>query len=236
MVVRLRLAVFDPRRSGETHCGQPVMRAGRVTSRRCTACSWSSTLGGSAKGSSLARLGLFRGCSIDSRAVYKVGRRDKVVPLDSLPQSDPGAPLPLVVASDNELRIAYISPGAGSEGEVMVTVTFNMAEAHMFGSPNDEAFDGHPLARRGLHPYGAFEIEDSSWISQLERMNSVHPRHSPELFEGLRHYVLSFHDTTFECVAEGFDYSTEPLPAAFTLAVSIDLQTDRITLDDGDLV
>jgi hypothetical protein len=110
-------------------------------------------------------------------------------------------------------RIAYISPGNGPEGEVMVTVTFNMAEAHMFGSPNDEAFDGHPLARRGLEPYGAFEIEHSSWIRQLEQMNSVHPHHSPELFEGLRHYVLSFHDTTFECVAEGFVYATEPLPA-----------------------
>lgn len=168
--------------------------------------------------------------------MYKVGRRDKVVALDSLPQSDTGAPLPLVVASDNELRIAYISPGNRRDGEVMVTVPFNGAQAHMFGSPNDEAFDGHPLARRGLQPYGAFEIKHSSWIRQLERMNSVHPHRSPELFEGLRHYVLSFDDTTFECVAEGFDYKTEPLPDAFTLAVSIDLHTDRVILDDGDLV
>lgn len=63
--------------------------------------------------------------------MYKVGRRDKVVPLDSLPQGDPGALLPLVVASDNELRIAYISAGDRADGEVMVTVTFNVAEAHM---------------------------------------------------------------------------------------------------------
>ena len=50
-----------------------------------------------------------------------------------------GAPLPLLVASDDELRIAYISPGDGSSGDLIVTVTFNMAHAHMFGSPNDEA-------------------------------------------------------------------------------------------------
>ena len=54
----------------------------------------------------------------------------------------------------------------------------------MFGPPNDEAFDGHPLARRGLRPYGAFEVTHSSWIRQLEQMNSVHPHHSPPLFEG----------------------------------------------------
>ena len=165
--------------------------------------------------------------------MYKVGRRDKVVALTSLPQSDVGAPLPLLVASDDELRIAYISPGEGSNGEVVVTVTFDMAQAHMFGPPDDEAFSGHPLAKRGLEPYGFFRIDRSSWIRQLERMNSVHPFHSPELFEDLHHYVLSFHDTTFECVAKGFDYETEPLSDTFTLAVGINLNTDRGRIDEA---
>ena len=38
-------------------------------------------------------------------------------------------------------------------------------------------------------------------------MNAVHPYHSPELFSSYRHFVLSFHDTTFECVAK--DYSVD---------------------------
>src|SRR5262245_11285948 len=73
----------------------------------------------------------------------------------------------------------------------------------MFGPPNDEAFYGHPLAARGLHPYGTFQVEHSSWIRQLERMNSVHPRHRPDMFRRLKHYVFAFHDSTFECIAEG---------------------------------
>ena len=172
--------------------------------------------------------------------MYKVGRRDKVVPLTSLPQSDTVAPLPLVVASDNELRIAYISPGNRRDGDVrdgdvMVTVTFNLPHAHMFGPPNDETFTGHPLARRGLEPYGAFVIKHSSWIRQFERMNSVHPHHSPEPFEWLRHYVLSFRDTTFECVAHGFDYETEPLSDAVAPAMGINTETDRVLIDEPDL-
>jgi len=83
-------------------------------------------------------------------------------------------------------------------------VEFSGYWSYMFGGPNDEAFHGHPLATRGLHPYGAFQIENSSWIRQLEKMNSVHPFHKPERFERLRHYVLSFHDSTFECVADGY--------------------------------
>jgi hypothetical protein len=172
--------------------------------------------------------------------VYRVGRRDTVVPLVSLPQSNTRAPLPLVVASDNELRIAYMSPGnrRGGDvrgGEIWVTVTFNLPYAHMFGPPNNETLTGHPLARRGLEPYGAFEIKHSSWIRELEQMNSVHPHHSPEPFEWLRHYVLSFRDTTFECVAHGFDYETEPLSDAVAPAMAINAETDRGLIDEADL-
>jgi hypothetical protein len=75
----------------------------------------------------------------------------------------------------------------------------------MFGPPNDEAFTGHPLASRGLEPYAVFEVEQSSWIRQLERMNAVHPNHKPELFASYRHFVFAFHDSTFEAVADGFE-------------------------------
>lgn len=69
----------------------------------------------------------------------------------------------------------------------------------MFGPPNDEAFAGHPLADRGLNPYSVAEVQRSSWIRGLERMNSVHARHSRERFlEHKRHFVFAFHDSTFK--------------------------------------
>jgi hypothetical protein len=83
-------------------------------------------------------------------------------------------------------------------------VRFKRARAHFFGPPNDEAFGGHPLAERGLEPYSVFEVLSSSWIRALEQMNSVHPQHRPESFESYRHFILAFHDTTFECIADGF--------------------------------
>ncbi len=50
-----------------------------------------------------------------------------------------------------------------------------------------------------------FEVEDSSWIRKLEDMNSVHPYHNrEEYFRSRRHFVFSFHDTTFECIAREF--------------------------------
>jgi hypothetical protein len=36
-------------------------------------------------------------------------------------------------------------------------------------------------------------------------MNAVHPHHDKyRLMRDKKHYVFSFHDTTFECVAESF--------------------------------
>ncbi|MGC4066352.1 MAG: hypothetical protein QM784_17320 [Polyangiaceae bacterium] len=95
--------------------------------------------------------------------------------------------------------------GPEDVGEPFALVRFKFCYAHMFGPPNDEAFRGHPLSSRGLHPYGAFEVTHSSWIRRLERMNAVHPYHRPEVFWKRRHIVFAFHDTTLECVCDGYD-------------------------------
>jgi hypothetical protein len=149
--------------------------------------------------------------------VYDVDARDRVVELEDVPQSSVGAPLPVVIADEGALQLAYYAEvpdpdwdgtyvreiDASSE-EPVILVQFEHARAWFHGPPNDEAFSGHPLASRGLHPYAAFRIDESSWVRRLERMNSMHEHHNPETFARLRHYVFAFHDSTFECVARSF--------------------------------
>jgi hypothetical protein len=153
--------------------------------------------------------------------VYEVDGLDEVVEVNGAPRPDVGAPLPVVVANEDALLLAYllnepdpnwdgayatvVSPD--SVGNAFAVVVFQELSAHMFGPPNDEAFEGHPLASRGLRPYGVFEVRRSSWLRRLERMNSVHPSHNRQRFmDGKRHYVFAFHDTTFECIAHGFTF------------------------------
>ena len=155
--------------------------------------------------------------------MYSVDENDKVVELEDVPQSDAGAPSPIVLSSERVLVLAYLIQRKPYvfDGRVLTDedianlrsrvalVEFAGYYAYMFGPPNDEAFAGHPLFSRGLRPYGAFEVKSSSWIRQLERMNSVHSAHKPGSYGGLHHYVFAFHDSTFECVADG--YSTTEL-------------------------
>ena len=151
--------------------------------------------------------------------MYEIDEKDSVRELPNVPQSSIGAPIPLVLSDDHRAVLAYYieekQPGwdgtairvvtPSQSEEPIAIITFKFCYAHMFGPPNDEAFAGHPLAVRGLHPYGSFVVENSSWIRRLERMNSVHPQHQAEHFRKRRHLVFAFHDSTFECVCDGFE-------------------------------
>ena len=151
-------------------------------------------------------------------AMYEVDHLDKVVELTNVPQSSVGAPLPFVVSDECNVVLAYLVSerdpawdgtyvnvvGPDSEGKLVAILNLESPYIHMFGPPNDEAFSGHPLAERGLSPYAAFEILQSSWIRKLERMNSVHPHHRPGMFSNERHFVFAFHDSVFECIAHGY--------------------------------
>jgi hypothetical protein len=75
------------------------------------------------------------------------------------------------------------------------------------GGPNDEAIAGHPLHGKGLRTYAAHQVVNSRWITEEERVNSVHPHHRSAWHDRLNHYVFCVHDSTFECLAEG--YTTE---------------------------
>lgn len=153
--------------------------------------------------------------------MYEIDDKDRVVELTDVPQSSVGAPCPLVLSDEHTTVLAYYlqdTPedwdgtsvrivGPDSSDEPLALVRFTDCYATTFGPPNDEAFDGHPLAARGLRPYAVFRIESSSWIRRLARMNSIHPYHSDSDFDRYRHVVFAFHDSTFEAVCGDFEVS-----------------------------
>lgn len=149
--------------------------------------------------------------------MYAVGPNDTVVELADMPGPSTGAPLPALVVTEGNLLLSYRAaanpPGWDGTRPISVSrktpsrllrIRFERAVSHMFGAPNDEVLAGHPLYERGLRHYGAYEVKDSSWIRALEEMNSVHPSHSSNIFRSCRHFIITFHDSTFECVANGY--------------------------------
>lgn len=144
--------------------------------------------------------------------MYSVDELDRVVELDTIPKPEVGAPSPVLRADEREACISYFTRGTPADinGDPFVSVTFRGYNALTFGRPDDEALHQHPLYERGLNSYGAFEVEQSSWVRALERMNEQPTSVRPT---GLRHFVLTFHDSMFECAAYEFEVAFKT-PAA----------------------
>lgn len=122
-----------------------------------------------------------------------------VIELTDVPAIATGAPMPVLLHTELRCQLAYIC-----RSDEVCVVTFRTAYASYLGSPNDETLHGHRLYAAGLRHYAAFEVRNSDWIASLEKMNRVHSSHEPEAYADLRHFIWSFHDSTFECVAKGY--------------------------------
>jgi hypothetical protein len=121
---------------------------------------------------------------------------DELVIVSNIYPKPDSYPNPNVFSNEHLLILTY-----GIDVNKYVIIIFSLVYKYKFGSPNDESLNSHPLYSKGLQFYEVHEVINSSWIDELEKMNSVHPKHNKELFlEDLKHLIFTFHDSTFECV------------------------------------
>ena len=105
---------------------------------------------------------------------------------------------PVVVQSDRACYLIYWVRDMERKA-----LEFSRCSISKFGYPNDEALGGHRLYEKGLGYYGFFEVLESEWIAELRQGNEVVFPDFRAFPEG-RHFIITFHDSTFECIASGF--------------------------------
>lgn len=143
------------------------------------------------------------------RQLAKAEQRPYAIPVDCPLLWDTGTPLPTLLQSDNDTLLFFL---LSDDDQNVGQIEFERCRSTSFGSPGDETFKGHPLYGSGFEPYRPMEVLNSPWITQLQKIDSVHPRHDPAVFGSAKHFLLPFHDTTFECVARSFQASRTPGP------------------------
>lgn len=143
------------------------------------------------------------------------------VPLEFPVQWDIGTPVPHLIKTDSQTfllfllhdtelqRYDFYADVANAQGEEhFATVEFKGCVSAKMGVPNDEVFHGHPLHGKGLVAYSPLRVLNSTWIKELEAINSVHMQFSADFWNTLSHYIFGFHECTFECVAQSFVVQT----------------------------
>jgi hypothetical protein len=156
---------------------------------------------------------------VAERSLASARKEPFAVPVDFPVRWDVGAPLPILLKNDYRAFIVFylktVDPNwdgtyvniihtDSAEAADLAVVEFQRCKSVKMGTPNDEVSHGHPLYGKGFRPYTPLRVENSEWIIELEKINSVHRGYKPDLWRNLTHYILGFHDSTFECVAESF--------------------------------
>jgi hypothetical protein len=111
---------------------------------------------------------------------------------------EPNIAEPVVVQSERACFLVYWDRDMKRKA-----LEFTHCSISKFGYPNDDGRWGHRLQAKGLGSYGVFEVIESEWLAELRKGNAkAFPDY--KAFEGERHFIFSFHDSTFECIALEF--------------------------------
>jgi len=116
-----------------------------------------------------------------------------------------GAPVPVVLSKssadigDSEMP----RERDNREDRGVAVITFKNHLIYKFGYPNAEVLQAHPYYALGLEAYKFFEVVNSDWVDDIEQRNRVHPFHNPIRYKMYKHFLITFEDSTFECIAAG---------------------------------
>ena len=127
---------------------------------------------------------------------------ERAVVLDPQPCAwSGGAPEPVVLSSEHRAFVVFDQPESDQQSDGCTAVEFVRCIAVLSGFPNDEALHGHRLWGKGLGFYQVHEVLDSSWLAQVRDVERHHHRAPAMPMNEVRHYVLTFHDSTVEALA-----------------------------------
>jgi hypothetical protein len=88
--------------------------------------------------------------------------------------------------------------------DFLAICTFDLCSATHFGYPNDEPRASIARLRKLAAVGDMVEILNSSWDSELQRLNLIGFPDRPR--SPARHFVFLFKDSTFECLADGLEF------------------------------
>lgn len=130
----------------------------------------------------------------------------KLIEIKDLFEMDSGAPCPSVISNDRELFLTFfLDEDSDFKNQKTIIIKFKIFLKYSFGFPNDEMINQHPYSKLGLESYSFYELDGSDYIETLEKIGKKHSYYNAMRWKKFKHYILTFHDNMFECIAEDFE-------------------------------
>lgn len=143
----------------------------------------------------------------------------ELIEIKGLFEMDYGSPSPTIISSDNELFIAFYADRESIsllpqerntiQDSGIFALKFKAYLKYTFGLPDNETIHGHPYSKLGMESFSFYELKNSNLIKELQEIQKVHEYYNPLKWETYKHYILTFHDNMFECIAQDFEVRSE---------------------------
>lgn len=117
---------------------------------------------------------------------------------------DFGAPCPIILSNDTDLYLSFIIEDEKNNEMNAKTLIFNSYLKYNFGIPSNETLIYHPYSHLGIESYSFYELYNSDWLDSLMKIEQQHPYFNYEKWKNLKHFIITFHDNIFECIANDF--------------------------------
>ena len=121
--------------------------------------------------------------------------RNRIVEVDLGVRPEAGVSGAVLLQTEENAHLLFNASDGG-----LAIVQFTRCLLTRFGYPNDEARWGIP--RYARTSYGIYEVESSTWIEEVVRLNRLRFPNTRDDYVK-KHYLFAFHDSTFECLADG---------------------------------
>ena len=153
-----------------------------------------------------------------------LGRKERAVEIDIGFKPEAAVPFPVLMQTEIRTLMSFggwdarkNAPTVSEDGKpyelhgstgwlhAVGTIEFRLCLVTKFGYPNDEALVGHPLGGAGLDPYAVHQVKNSTWIAALKAQNRVAFPADQSWVGDQKHFIITFHDSVFECLAMDLD-------------------------------
>lgn len=137
-----------------------------------------------------------------------------------------GALCPVLLSDDYQLRLFFYNNSNNNE---RVELRFMSYSFFSFSPPNDEALNGHPYYELGLVSCGFFELLDSDLINKVKSYGRHHPYYNPKAYDDSHHYIITFKEQLFECIASQHEFETHEMKAYAAAATALNRMFNSTT-------
>ena|SRR5690606_5599087 len=131
----------------------------------------------------------------------------ELVEIKNIIKMDNGGTSPIVISNENYLYLIFykdISQQSNNKYDDKYIMKFDLYLKYNFGIPNNESLYHHPYNKLGIESYSFYELKQSPLLEEMKSIEKQHPYYNENNWLGYKHFIITFHDSMFECIAKDY--------------------------------